>query len=116
MRRKGRTGPSAHDKKRIAREVSAGALCLLHETPAPTARTNLLELRKQLQRNPLISIRGGRQLRANGQTSRSVLQREVADGSYARVIAELKALQDKGLAAKVGSGPRVTYRIAGNTT
>ena len=25
VRRKGRTGPSAHDKKRIAREVSAGA-------------------------------------------------------------------------------------------
>ena len=26
----------------------------MHETPAPTARTNLLELRKQLRRNPLI--------------------------------------------------------------
>ena len=26
VRRKGRTGPSAHDKKRIAREVSAGAV------------------------------------------------------------------------------------------
>ena len=33
----------------------------MHETPAPTARTNLLEVRKQLRRNPLISIRGGRQ-------------------------------------------------------
>ena len=26
VRRKGRTGPSAHDQKRIAREVSAGAV------------------------------------------------------------------------------------------
>lgn len=53
-------------------------------------------------------------LRTNGRMSRVALQKEAAGGSYARVIAELKTLQEKGLIAKVGSGPKVLYQVAGS--
>ena len=53
-------------------------------------------------------------LRTNGRMSRAALQKEAAGGSYARVIAELKTLQEKGLIAKVGSGPKVLYQVAGS--
>ena len=55
-----------------------------------------------------------RHLKLNGPTSRTILQQKVAGGSYSRVIAELKSLQDKGIVHKRGSGPKVLYAISGS--
>lgn len=41
VRRKGRTSPSAHDKRRIAREVSSVKHCVGTTLAEPTARTSL---------------------------------------------------------------------------
>lgn len=55
-----------------------------------------------------------RHLKLNGPTSRTILQQKVAGGSYSRVIAELKSLQDKGIVHKRGNGPKVLYAISGS--
>ena len=55
VRRKGRTGPSAHAKSASLVKCVPKSSCLWHEAPEPTARTRLKVACRDLLRNPSIS-------------------------------------------------------------